>query len=31
MEPGTGVYDVWAYGADGKSADVAGAAQISIG
>ena len=31
MEPGTGVYDVWAYGADGKSANVEGAAQISIG
>jgi branched-chain amino acid transport system substrate-binding protein len=31
MQPGTGVYDVWAYGADGKSANVEGAAQISIG
>ena len=31
MEPGTGVYDVWAYGTDGKSANVEGAAQISIG
>ena len=31
MQPGTGVYDVWAYGADGKDANVEGAAQISIG
>ncbi|UDY35912.1 ABC transporter substrate-binding protein [Dermatobacter hominis] len=31
MEPGTGVYDVWAYGTDGKSANVEGAAQIAIG
>jgi branched-chain amino acid transport system substrate-binding protein len=31
MEPGTGVYDVWTYGTDGKSTDVPGAAQISIG
>jgi branched-chain amino acid transport system substrate-binding protein len=31
MEPGTGVYDVWAYGADGKYSNVEGAAQIKIG
>ncbi len=31
MQPGTGVYDVWAYGTDGKPANVPGAAQISIG
>jgi len=31
MEPGTGVYDVWAYGADGKYSNVEGAAQINIG
>ena len=31
MQPGTGVYDVWAYGADGKSANVDGVAQIKIG
>lgn len=31
MEPGTGVYDVWAYTAEGKDANVEGAAQIKIG
>ncbi len=31
MQPGTGVYSVWAYGTDGKPADIEGAEQISIG
>jgi len=31
MEPGTGVYDVWAYGPDGKYSNVKGVAQIKIG
>lgn len=31
MEPGTGVYDVWAYTADGKYSNVKDAAQIKIG
>ena len=29
-EPTNGVYDVWAYGADGSYANVDGAAQIKI-
>jgi branched-chain amino acid transport system substrate-binding protein len=31
MEPGTGVYDVWAYGPDGKYSNVKGVPQIKIG
>ncbi len=31
MQPGTGVYDVWAYTAEGKDSNVEGAEQISIG
>jgi branched-chain amino acid transport system substrate-binding protein len=31
MEPGTGVYDVWSYGPDGKYSNVKGVAQIKIG
>lgn len=30
MQPGTGVYDVWEYGADGTHSNVEGAEQISI-
>ena len=31
MEPGTGVYDVWAYNPDGTNSNVEGVDQISIG
>lgn len=31
MQPGTGVYDVWQYNADGKYANVEGTDQISVG
>jgi branched-chain amino acid transport system substrate-binding protein len=31
MEPGTGVYDVWVYTADGEYTNVEGAEQIAIG